>query len=114
MVVITTHDTHMDTQQLMKTIEEQNQVIIAKDATIDNMHEELRGVKDELHDMRFDRSWQKFHNRWVDETIRQKSVHIVGGFEYNTRYVPLHLCITLNIAIIAFGLLMLSTMGVFK
>ena len=104
----------MDTQQLMKTIEEQNQVIIAKDATIDNMHEELRGVKDELHDMRFDRSWQKFHNRWVDETIRQKSVHIVGGFEYNTRYVPLHLCITLNIAIIAFGLLMLSTMGVFK
>lgn len=111
---MTTHDTHMDTQQLMKTIEEQNQVIIAKDATIDNMREELKGVKDELYDMRFDRSWQKFHDRWVDESIRQKSVHIVGGFEYNTRYVPLHLCITLNIAIIAFGLLMLSVMGVFK
>lgn len=114
MVVITTHDTHMDTQQLMKTIEEQNQVIIAKDATIDNMREELKGVKDELYDMRFDRSWQKMHNEWVTEAIRQKSVHIVGGFEYNTRYVPLHLCITLNIAIIAFGLLMLSTMGVLK
>ena len=34
-VFITTHDTHMDTQQLMKTIEDQNQVIIAKDATIE-------------------------------------------------------------------------------
>lgn len=111
---MTTHDTHMDTQQLMKTIEEQNQVIIAKDATIDNMREELKNVKDELYDMRFDRSWQKFHHRWVDEAIRQKSVHIVGGFEYNTRYIPLHLCITLNIAIIAFGLFMLSTMGVIK
>ena len=111
---MTTHDTHMDTQQLMKTIKEQNQVIIAKDATIDNMREELKGVKDELYDIRFDRSWQKFHDRWVDESIRQKSVKIVGGFEYNTRYVPLHLCITLNIAIIAFGLLVMSTMGVLK
>lgn len=104
----------MDTQQLMKTIEEQNQVIIAKDATIDILQKDLRDAKGELHDMCLDRSWQKMHNELVTESIRQKSVHIVGGFKYNTRYVPLHLCITLNIAIIAFGLLMLSTMGAFK
>nr|DAF02924.1 MAG TPA: hypothetical protein [Caudoviricetes sp.] len=104
----------MDTQQLMKTIEEQNQVIIAKDATIDILQKDLRDAKGELHDMCFDRSWQKMHNEWVTEAMRQKSVKVVGGFEYNTRYVPLHLCITLNIAIIAFGLFMLSTMGAFK
>lgn len=107
---MTTHDTHMDTQQLMKTIEEQNQVIIAKDATIENLEARLKNANDELFDLRFDRSWQKFHNEWATEAMKQKSVHIIGGFEYNTRYIPLHLCITLNIAIIAFGLLMLSTM----
>lgn len=104
----------MDTQQLMKTVKDQNQVIIAKDATIENLEARLKDAKDELFDLRFDRSWQKLHNEWVTEAIQQKAVHIIGGFEYNTRYVPLHLCITLNIAIIAFGLLMLSTMGVFK
>lgn len=104
----------MDTQQLMKTIEDQNQLIIAKDATIELLRKQLGDAKGELHDMCFDRSWQKMHNEWVTEAIRQKSVKVVGGFEYNTRYVPLHLCITLNIAIIAFGLLMLSTMGAFK
>lgn len=114
MVRITTHDTHMDTQQLIKTIEEQNQVIIAKDATIDNMREELKDVKDELHDMRFDRSWQKFHNRWVDEAIRQKSVHIVGGFEYNTRYVSLATTITLILMVNAFIIMVLTFNGAFR
>ena len=110
MVFITTHDTIMNEQQLMKTIEEQNQVIIAKDATIDILQKDLRDAKGELHDMYLDRLWQKMHNEYVTEAMRQKSVQVVGGFEYNTRYVPLHLCITLNIAIIAFGLLMLYTM----
>lgn len=104
----------MDTQQLMKTIEEQNQVIIAKDATIDNMREELKSVKDKLYDMRFDRSWQKFHNRWVDEAIRQKSVHIVGGFEYNTRYVSLTTTITLILMVNSFIVFMLCINGAFK
>lgn len=99
---------------MMKTIEEQNQVIIAKDATIELLRKQLGDAKGELHDMYFDRSWQKMHNEWVTEAIRQKSVKVIGGFKYNTRYVPLHLCITLNIAIIAFGLLVLSTMGAFK
>ena len=44
----------------------------------------------------------------------QKSVKIIGGFEYGTRYIPLYFAITLNIATIAFGLFMLSTMGAFK
>lgn len=104
----------MDTQQLMKTIEDQNQVIIAKDATIDNLRKDLQETKCELNKLYLDRSWQKAFDEWVTEAMRQKSVKIVGGFQYNTRYVPLHLCVTLNIAIIAFGLFMLSTMGAFK
>lgn len=104
----------MNEQQLMKTIEEQNQVIIAKDATIDILQKDLRNAKCELNELYLDRSWQKMQREYLTEAIRQKSVHIVGGFEYNTRYIPLHLCVTLNIAIIAFGLLMLSTMGAFK
>lgn len=56
-VVITTHDTHMDTQQLMKTIEDQNQVIIAKDATIELLRKDLRDSKCELNELYFDRSW---------------------------------------------------------
>lgn len=103
-----------DKQHLYKTIEEQNQVIIAKDATIDNLEARLKCANDELFDLRFDRSWQKFHNEWATEAMKQKSVEVIGGFEYNTRYIPLHLCITLNIAVITFGLLMLSTMGAFK
>ena len=50
----------------------------------------------------------------MTEAIQQKSVKIIGGFEYGTRYIPLYLCVTLNIATIAFGLFILSTMGAFK
>lgn len=104
----------MDTQQLMKTIEDQNQVIIAKDATIEKLRKDLQDAKCELNKLYFDRSWQKMQRKYLTEAIWQKSVKIIGGFEYGTRYIPLHLCITLNIAIIAFGLFMLSTMGAFK
>lgn len=34
----------MNEQQLMKTIEDQNQVIIAKDATIDNLRKDLKNA----------------------------------------------------------------------
>lgn len=98
----------------MKTIEDQNQVIIAKDATIDILQKDLRDAKCELNELYLDRSWKKYNGEWVTEAMQQKAVHIIGGFEYNTRYVPLHLCITLNIAIIVLGLFMLSTMGAFK
>ena len=114
MVFITTHDTIMNEQQLMKTIEDQNQVIIAKDATIDNLREYLKNAKSELNELYLDRSWQKLQREYLTEAIMQKSVKIIGGFEYGTRYIPLYFAITLNIATIAFGLFMLSIMGVFK
>ena len=104
----------MNEQQLMKTIEDQNQVIFAKDATIDNLREYLKNAKSELNELYFDRSWQKMQREYLTEAMWQKSVKIIGGFEYNTRYIPLHLCVTLNIATIAFGLFMLCTMGAFK
>lgn len=114
MVFITTHDTIMNEQQLMKTIEDQNQVIIAKDATIDNLREYLKNAKNELNELYLDRSWQKAFDEWVTEAMRQKSVKVVGGFEYNTRYIPVYLCVTITLATIVFGLFILSIMGVFK
>lgn len=104
----------MNEQQLMKTIEDQNQVIIAKDAIIDNLRERIDDANRELNDLYLDRSWQKMQREYLTEAIMQKSVKIIGGFEYGTRYIPLYLCVTLNIATIVFGLFMLSTMGAFK
>ena len=114
MVEITTHDTTMDTQQLMKTIEDQNQVIIAKDATIEKLRKDLQDAKCELNELHFDRSWQKMQRKYLTEAIMQKSVKIIGGFEYGTRYIPLYLCVTITLATIAFGLFILCTMGAFK
>lgn len=111
---MTTHDTHMDTQQLMKTIEEQNQVIIAKDATIDNLRKRIDDANRELNGLYIDRAYKKMHNEWATEAMQQKSVKIIGGFEYGTRYIPVYLCVTLNIATIVFVLFMLCTMGAFK
>lgn len=104
----------MNEQQLMKTIEDQNQVIIAKDATIELLRKQLGDAKCELKELYLDMSWQKAFDEWVTEAMRQKSVKIIGGFEYGTRYIPVYLCVTLNIATIAFGLFMLCTMGAFK
>lgn len=104
----------MNEQQLTKTIEDQNQVIIAKDATIELLRKQLRDAKSELNELYIDRSWQKMEREYLTEAMWQKSVKVIGGFEYGTRYIPVHLCVTLNIAIIAFGLLMLSTIGAFK
>lgn len=114
MIVITTHDTIMNEQQLMKTIEDQNQVIIANDATIELLRKQLGDAQSELNELYLDRSWQKLQREYLTEAMQQKSVKIIGGFEYGTRYIPVYLCVTLNIATIAFGLFMLSTMGAFK
>lgn len=104
----------MNEQQLMKTIEDQNQVIIAKDATIDNLRKDLKNAQSELNELHFDRSWQKLQREYLTEAMWQKSVKIIGGFEYGTRYIPVYLCVTLNIATIVFGLFILSTMGASK
>lgn len=104
----------MNEQQLIKTIEDQNQVIIAKDATIELLRKDLRNAKSELNELYLDRSWQKLQREYLTEAMWQKSVKIIGGFEYGTRYIPVYLCVTLNIATIVFGLFMLSTMGAFK
>lgn len=114
MVFITTHDTIMNEQQLMKTIEDQNQVIIAKDATIDNLREYLENAKSELNELYLDRSWQKMQREYLTEAMWQKSVKTIGGFEYGTRYIPVYLCVTITLATIFFGLFILSTMGAFK
>ena len=91
----------MDTQQLHKTIEEQNQVIIAKDAYIRDLQSDLKRTKDKLSDARWDISWQKFNKEWANEAIQQKAVHVIGVFEYNTRYVPLETTITLMLMSVA-------------
>lgn len=104
----------MNEQQLIKTIEDQNQVIIAKDATIELLRKQLGDAKRELNELYLDRSWQKLQREYLTEAMWQKSVKIIGGFEYGIRYIPVYLCITLNIATIVFGLFMLSTMGAFK
>lgn len=114
MVEITTHDTTMDTQQLMKTIEDQNQVIIAKDATIDKLRKDLQDAKCELNELHFDRSWKKMQGEYLTEAIMQKSVKIIGGFEYNTRYVSLTTTITLILMVNSFIVFMLCINGAFK
>lgn len=104
----------MDTQQLMKTIEDQNQVIIAKDATIETLEARLKNANDELFELRFDRSWQKMHNEWVTEAMKQKSVKVIGGFEYNTRYISVSTAVTIMLMVNAFIILMLSVHGTIK
>lgn len=91
----------MDTQQLHKTIEEQNQVIIAKDAYIKELQHDLKETKYELSDARCDISWQKFNKEWANTAIQQKAVHVIGGFEHDTRYVSLETTITLMLMSVA-------------
>lgn len=55
-----------------------------------------------------DISWQKFNKEWANEAIQQKAVHVIGGFEYNTRYVPLETVVTLVLACVSFTILMLK------
>lgn len=83
----------MDTQALYRTIEEQNQVIIAKDGYIQELQQQLEKTKDKLNDARWEISCQKFDKKWASEAIRQKAVHVIGGFEYGTRYMPMELIV---------------------
>ena len=79
----------MNEQQLMKTIEDQNQVIIAKDATIDNLRKDLRDAKCKLNELYLDRSYKKICGAWATEAMHQKAVKVIGNFQYNTRYISL-------------------------
>lgn len=92
----------MDTKQLHETIEQQNQVIIAKDVYIQDLQHKLKETRDKLYDAEWEISNQKYYRKWVNESIRQKAVHVIGGFEYNTRYVPLELVVILMLATITF------------
>lgn len=74
----------MNEQQLMKTIEDQNQVIVAKDATIELLRKQLGDAKSELNELYLDRSWQEMQREYLTEAIWQKLVKIIGGFEYVT------------------------------
>ena len=114
MVIKTTHDTIMNEQHLMKTIEDQNQVIIAKDATIDNLRKDLKNAQSELNELYLDRLWQKMEREYLTEAIMQKSVKIIDGFEYGVRYIPLYGAVTLILGCIACMLFMLSAMGILK
>lgn len=104
----------MNEQQLIKTIEDQNQVIIAKDATIELLHKQLGDAKSELNKLYLDRSWQKMKREYLNEAIMQKSVKIIGGFEYGVRYIPLYGAVTLILGSIAYMLFMLSVIGIIK
>lgn len=96
-----------DKQHLYKTIEEQNQVIIANDAYIKDLQHDLKQTKYELSDARWDISWQKFNKEWANEVIQQKAVHVIGGFEYNTRYISMELAIILMLASVALTIFIL-------
>lgn len=98
----------MDTQQLHKIIEEQNQVIIAKDAYIKELQHDLKETKYELSDARRDISWQKFNKEWANAAIQQKAVHVIGGFEYDTRYVSLETTIILMLMSVALTVFILA------
>lgn len=104
----------MNEQQLMKTIEDQNQVIIANDATIADLRKRLDNANSELNELYLDRSWQKMEREYLTEAIMQKSVKIIGGFEYGVRYIPLYGAVALILACIACMLFMLSVMGIIK
>lgn len=104
----------MNEQQLIKTIEDQNQVIIAKNATIELLRKDLRDAKYELNELYLDRSWQKMQREYLTEAMWQKSVKVIGGFEYGTRYIPLYLCVTITLATIAFVIFILCLNGAFK
>lgn len=97
----------MDIQQLHETIQQQNQVIIAKDTYIKDLKHDLKQTRDKLYDTKWEISCQKFDKKWASEAIRQKAVHVIGGFEYNTRYISMELAIILMLASVALTIFIL-------
>lgn len=104
----------MDEKQLLQTIADQNQVIIAKDVTIADLRKRLDNANSELNELYLDRSWQKMEKEYLTEAIMQKSVKIIGGFECGVRYIPLYGAVTLILGCIAMMFFMLSTMGIIR
>lgn len=94
-------------QQLYETIEQQNQLILAKDKYIEDLECKLKKARSELYDLQWEVSWKIYYNKWCSEAIRQKSVDIIGGFEHNTRYIPLGVTVTLVLFSIMFTIVML-------
>lgn len=97
----------METQQLYETIEQQNQLILAKDKYIEDLECKLKKTRSELYDLQWEVSEKIYYNKWCSEAIRQKSVDIIGGLEYNTRYIPLGVTVTLVLFSIMFTIVML-------
>lgn len=97
----------MDTKQLHETIEQQNQLILAKDKYIEELQSKLKNTCGELYDLQWYVSNQKYCNKWCSEAIKQKSIDIIGGFEHNTRYIPLGVTVTLVLFSIMFTIVTL-------
>lgn len=89
-------------------------MIVAKDSYIKDLQHKLKEVNGRLCDAKWEIACQKFDENWVSQAIRQKAVHVIGGFEYNTRYVPLELTVILILVINAFIIFVLCLRGVFK
>lgn len=104
----------MNEQQLMKTIADQNQVIIAKDATIASLRKKLDDANSELNGLYLDRSYKKLCHEWTTEAMHQKAVKTIGGFEYGVTYIPLYMAAVLILGSIATMLFMFSAMGIIK
>ena len=83
----------MDTQQLHEIIEQQNQVIVAKDSYINELQHKLKETQGKLCEAEWEIACQKFDQEWASAAIRQKAVHVIDGFKYNTRYVPMELVV---------------------
>lgn len=98
----------METQQLHETIEQQNQLIMAKDKYIEDLECKLKKTRDELYDLQWEVSEKKYHNKWCSEAIKQKSIDIIGGFEYNTRYIPVSLTFVITLGAIVFTVVMMT------
>ena len=84
-----------------ETIQQQNQLILAKDKYIEDLQSTLKRTRDELYDLQWIVSEKQYHNEWATKAIQQKSVDIIGGFEYNTRYISLGVAVTLILFSIA-------------
>ena len=98
----------MNEQQLMKTIEDQNQVIIAKDKYIEDLQQRLRDTNNELYGLRWEISEKTFNKEWATEAVHQKAVKVIGGFQYNTRYISLENTVWLILASVAITVFILN------
>lgn len=90
-----------------ETIQQQNELILAKDKYIEDLQSTLKRTRDELYDLQWIVSEKQYYNEWATKAIQQKSVDIIGGFEYNTRYIPVGVAVTLILFSIAFTIVLL-------